>query len=265
MILKPIAPPTPIASFVKSITVIDFEGEENYMLDLFADGFPGIIYQQSEAMISQEKDIKYLESLVFHGLTLTPSKLALKGQKPVIIYQLYPHITKSLFGFSGKELADGCLDLTLLPTVSKSRLAEKLSHAKNVEAQLALINDFLKSLLLDHTNYLEYEIHYATGEILAQKGQIQIRSIRESLGMTERTFERKFENHVGVSPKLFAKITQFQFALNQLYVGGFQKLSDIALDNGYADQSHFIRNFRRFTGFTPKEFTTNTAPFVASN
>ena len=72
--------------------------------------------------------------------------------------------------------------------------------------------------------------------------------------MSERTFQRLFESNVGISPKMFSRICQFHSAFQQLDEGRFTKLSDIAYQNGYADQSHMIRTFKEFTNVSPKEY-----------
>ncbi|MNY79127.1 DNA-binding transcriptional regulator ChbR [compost metagenome] len=53
---------------------------------------------------------------------------------------------------------------------------------------------------------------------------------------------------------LFGRICRFQASLNQLRAQSYDKLSDIAFEQEYADQSHFIRNFKEFTGLTPFQF-----------
>jgi AraC-like DNA-binding protein len=63
-----------------------------------------------------------------------------------------------------------------------------------------------------------------------------------------------FEKNIGVSPNEFRKIHQFNRAFRQLNNRQFQNLSDIAYENGYADQSHYIRTFKAFTNITPKEY-----------
>ena len=65
---------------------------------------------------------------------------------------------------------------------------------------------------------------------------------------------RLFRQEVGISPKKFAKIIQFQASLEQLSKEEYFKLSQIAYDKGFADQSHFIRIFRQYTGNTPSAF-----------
>ena len=78
--------------------------------------------------------------------------------------------------------------------------------------------------------------------------------IQKDICVTERTLQRIFEKNIGVSPNQFRKIHQFNRAFRQLNNRQFQNLSDIAYDNDYADQSHYIRAFREFTNITPKEY-----------
>jgi AraC-like DNA-binding protein len=63
-----------------------------------------------------------------------------------------------------------------------------------------------------------------------------------------------FERNIGVAPNLYRRICQFNSAFTQLNIRNHQKLSDIAFQNGYADQSHYIRSFKEFTNITPKEY-----------
>jgi len=95
--------------------------------------------------------------------------------------------------------------------------------------------------------------------IIQHKGQITVTDICKEYNITERTFERKFIAETGLSPKQFAKIIQFAQSLEQITVKDFTKLTDVVYANGYADQSHFIRVFKAFTGKTPKKFNARLA------
>jgi AraC-like DNA-binding protein len=68
-----------------------------------------------------------------------------------------------------------------------------------------------------------------------------------------KQFERIFSKYVGVNPKKFASIVRFQNVL-QTNSKGKRRLSQIAVYNGYYDQSHFIHDFKSLTGLTPKAF-----------
>jgi AraC-like DNA-binding protein len=80
------------------------------------------------------------------------------------------------------------------------------------------------------------------------------KELQQKTQLSERSLERKFKDSVGISPKLFARIIRFQETLNQMRNNKYEKLSDIAYENDYADQAHFIRVFKEFTGFSPLDF-----------
>jgi AraC-like DNA-binding protein len=63
-----------------------------------------------------------------------------------------------------------------------------------------------------------------------------------------------FERHIGLTPNMYRRVSQFNSAFWQLNSRQFSKLSDIAFHNGYADQSHYIRSFKEFTNLTPGEY-----------
>lgn len=69
-----------------------------------------------------------------------------------------------------------------------------------------------------------------------------------------RQLERLYNKYVGVSAKAFLTLNRFHKSLNQLLYADYEKFSDLAFDNDYFDQMHFIKEFKRFTGNTPKNF-----------
>lgn len=74
-------------------------------------------------------------------------------------------------------------------------------------------------------------------------------ALAAELGLSLRTFERRLSRRVGLSPARFRQILRFFVAYRRLRSP--QPLTGVAHDSGYADQSHFIRDFRRFTGLRP--------------
>jgi AraC-like DNA-binding protein len=74
-------------------------------------------------------------------------------------------------------------------------------------------------------------------------------------GWTERQFRRRFQEVVGIGPKVFSRIVRFQRTLRAIDRTG---LLPAALDGGYYDQAHFIHDFRSFTGETPAAYSSRT-------
>jgi len=94
-------------------------------------------------------------------------------------------------------------------------------------------------------------------------GLIPLKRIQAELHVTERTFQRLFEFQVGVSPKMFNRICQFHAAFQQVRQHQCSKLSDIAFETGYSDQSHLSRTFKEFTNYSPGEYLKMAAGFQA--
>lgn len=80
---------------------------------------------------------------------------------------------------------------------------------------------------------------------------IRVKDIAQREIISEKQVTRIFNNRVGVSARTFMKIIRFQKALKMMSTKQAANLVDIALEAGYYDQSHFIRDFYQFTGTNP--------------
>lgn len=103
---------------------------------------------------------------------------------------------------------------------------------------------------------------WATQVIRAGKGCSSLVCIQKELGLSERGLQRLFETSVGLTPRMYGRICLFDAAFQALERRRYTRLSDIAYEQGYADQSHFIRAFKEFTGFTPGEYLGKAAPYM---
>ena len=80
-------------------------------------------------------------------------------------------------------------------------------------------------------------------------------------GMSAKTLERRFRNEVGLTPKMFQRVVRFRMAFRMLehQRGGGARIAAAA---GYYDQAHMIRDFRQFTGTSPREFFRPETPLA---
>lgn len=90
--------------------------------------------------------------------------------------------------------------------------------------------------------------------VYESNGLIKVNEMRERTGYTERYINKVFIEEMGFSPKLFCKIIQFQRALEILNYGTPESMTDTAMALGYYDQPHFIRDFSKYAGITPKKY-----------
>ncbi|HEV7738536.1 MAG TPA: helix-turn-helix domain-containing protein, partial [Chlamydiales bacterium] len=80
-------------------------------------------------------------------------------------------------------------------------------------------------------------------------------------GITSRYLQKLFFQYTGLSPKLYTKIHRFQNSL-RLVTKKDTSLTSVAYDCGYFDQSHFIREFKSFTGLTPSGYSSESSPIT---
>jgi AraC-like DNA-binding protein len=126
----------------------------------------------------------------------------------------------------------------------------RLAQVSGIAQQVACVARFLIKLVR-HGKEPDAVVTQALSLIAETKGQISVESLAAALPISGRQLERKFTQHVGLSPKAFCRITRFQQA--KCLLEGMRGTSgcDLAYACGYYDQTHLIREFRWFTGQTP--------------
>jgi AraC-like DNA-binding protein len=89
--------------------------------------------------------------------------------------------------------------------------------------------------------------------IVESGGLIAIGTLVDETGWSQKHLISKFREHIGLAPKTFARVMRFGRAVDRLRRGERMNLTELALDCGYYDQSHFDRDFRAFAGVTPTD------------
>ena len=250
MIARDIKPEIRIANYVDRILVIEFSGlSTGFDLPLYANGVPTILFISQRGRIGKT----VAAHLTLFGQTVIPQNLSLPEGTTLIAYFFKPYSLLSLFRVAAWELTDKPVDLGLLTPNSANELQERLLNAESTESTIKLMDDFVSCLIARSKPDCPV-IKYATTKIIANPSKEVLISVQKELRMTERTFQRNFESKIGVAPNQYRRIAQFNSGFYQLNRRKFNKLSDIAFDWGYADQSHYIRAFKEFTNLTPSEY-----------
>jgi len=245
-----IVPHESITRYVKNILVYHHHDENvPTVLPFFADGYPGIIYHTATNRMTLAPSCRIMKPFFLYGQTLQPIALTIDGPFSMVIFQLYPFALRGLYAIDSKSLNDDCFDLTTLEIDTVQKLHAEVS----VDNYVSLITAYLTAkigTITDQDDLIKKSIRL----ILKSNGTISIKEITEKLNVTERSLQRLFKLEAGISPKKFCKIIQFQASLEQLNSEEYLKLGQIAHEKGFADQSHFIRIFRYYTGQTPSSF-----------
>ncbi len=245
-------PPSSIGKYVRYFWVLENDTpiKSFRTLSPLADGCPGIFFQQASAGTFYDASNKILPEIYLYGQTITPAEFYIRGNFKTLGVCFFPYALKSIFGLNASELTDDCLDITLLT----KQLKEQLVNATSTHQQTEIFSSYIAAQIKQKNPTLDGETEYALRQLIKLKENVSLKNLREKLKLSERALERKFSQQIGISPKLFSKVCQFQASLHQLRQKNYTNLSDIAYDNGYADQSHFIRSFKSFAGISPLQF-----------
>lgn len=134
-----------------------------------------------------------------------------------------------------------------------SSLEQELAHIENTYAKIAALEQALLTRIAatENTEILSRPI--AT-DILKARGVIRVRELLRAHAMDARRLQRIFLEEMGVTAKVFARIVRFNHAKKMIETNPDIDLLALTYECGYADQSHFTRNFREMFGITPADF-----------
>ncbi len=163
---------------------------------------------------------------------------------------LTPGGARRFFGIPMSELAGRAVSLRdLLPTRYRD-LDERLAELPSWDARL----DQVETLLLERLQEADVATQitdFAQRRIEACGGAIEMGALARELGYSRKHVIHLFREHVGVTPKLLARIIRFDRLMQYLRSGRTGRWSELALAFGYYDQSHLVRDVQQFTGTTP--------------
>jgi AraC-like DNA-binding protein len=259
-----IIPPDALKPFIKYFWVLESNGIDHApkTFGAIVDGSPGVIMVQSEQEAFCDEQNKKLPDIFLYGQTTKPVSFTSAGRLNAVGICFQPHALKSVFGFDADELTGSCVDLNLIGNKTQSKLSELILNTESLKDQVRALSFYLAEQIRNNNRGVDEITKYAIAQIVQSGGNVSLKELQQKLQLSERSLERKFKQTIGLSPKLFSRICRFQESLKQMRKTDYDKFSDIAYENNYADQSHFIRVFKEFTGFSPNEFKKQSSEVV---
>ena len=132
-------------------------------------------------------------------------------------------------------------------------IGERILSANATSERIEMIETFLLKKLTEK-QCIDNVVKSTVETILMANGKFSVNEFSKKSGINRRQLARKFSYTIGLSPKQLSKTIRIQAALKSLLTKEVKSLTDLAYENEYFDQAHFIKDFKEFTGLTPKEF-----------
>lgn len=157
-----------------------------------------------------------------------------------------------LFGIPMSELSGRIVSIRDVLPVRHRNLGERLQDVSNWDARFDLLDCALADCLAEACEKTKI-VSWAVRRIEQSGGALDVRALASQMGYSRKHVITMFRDQVGIPPKLLARIVRFHRLVKHLRHGGGGTWADLALEFGYYDQAHLVRDVRQFTGITPTE------------
>ena len=229
-------PPPALAAYVSCVWEQRVGATSDvYEQPVFPDGCIDLVAVDGDAFVAGPATGPVVASMSPHSITVgvrlrrgaAPAILGLSAHGLVDLNVSFGDV----WGRSGAVIADRIADA--LPQHRLDRLTElvvgRLEQGGELDRQVAAVSALLES-----------------------QPARSLDDLRDATGLSSRQLRRRVVDTVGYSPRLLAGVLRFQrFLRSARATVGDRDLSRLAVESGYADQSHLTRECRRFTGRTP--------------
>jgi AraC-like DNA-binding protein len=239
---------------VECLRIAEYSGEEAVAIKVSPNGVPGLVFHQNEGRSALEQIITHSghtscpPPLFLYGPGIEPSVMHYKSGTSTTVQVVFkPHALKTLLGINASRLSNGW---TELHEFWAEDLESQLMEAKNEQERMTFLTNFLVAKFKQakpRDTLVEESLHVIHTHI----GSIHVKDVLAYVHLSERQFERRFTQTVGLSPHVYIRVKRFNEAIRLIKTGQFERLTDVACALNFFDQSHFIRDFKAFSGMTP--------------
>ena len=177
----------------------------------------------------------------------------------LVAARLHPLGAARIFGFAVPRAANSIVELERLVGPHSQDLRTVLRAADGPASRFAILENYLRERLSSSLAIPAF-VTEATARLEQAHGRIRVASLHEDLAVSRKHLAVSFNRYVGLSAKAYARVRRFVSALDRLRSATEVEWSRIAVEAGYSDQSHLVRDFRRVGAATPTEYLRRFAP-----
>ncbi|CAN5543952.1 hypothetical protein BH23BAC1_BH23BAC1_45920 [soil metagenome] len=184
-----------------------------------------------------------------------------QGKFKILNIQFKPIGFSSIFQIPAALINDQFFDAEEVLNQELQELHEKL-HENITFREMVFSAEkfFLGKLASNQTLYKSESIRKASNSLITEPNNYSMEQLAYHSNMSLKTFERKFTDLVGISPKLYARIRRFNQALALKQYHKELTWLDVCVKTGYFDLNHLNKDFKAFAGNPPASFFKNTHP-----
>lgn len=241
-----------------------FKNNQPLNVPTFPIGCPQLIFHKKKPLYIPELK-SYQPILSISGQVNYPAHLSSDGNTNMITIVFQPYALAAFLHLPISLLHNLEISGYDLENKQLNELATRIFDCEDEFLCIDIIEQWLLTTIINTPNkkvaYNLKRITAALNELLL-KPETSVNSLADIACLSKKQFERLFYTTVGSLPKEYARIVRFQKSLKLLqHCSDNINFTQIAYQSGYADQSHYIREFKQFSGYTPSELLNVCTPY----
>ena len=248
-----ITPAKELGKYIECFWTVEDEDRTPAIQKIVPDGFPEMIFHFGDPyQIKLNSKWAKQSSCLLGGQITHCFYLKNTGASNILGIKFRPTSVGLLFDIDMHPLTDRVVSLRTLGHPELRTIESLVQKAHLHNERIELVSTYLSNKLrvVDPG-----PISNAVDKILSSNGTMSVREICEATACSERQLERLFRRYVGLSPKLYSRIIRFTYIFQHVRLSTKMNGSELGIASGYYDQSHFIRNFKAFTGEDPSQYS----------
>jgi len=182
------------------------------------------------------------------GQMTQPILISPTGLVELIGIRFHPGGTVPFFRLPMHELTNRVVELGSVARALEAKLKAATEGCHRLADKIADLEHLLMNLLLESKT--DFRLLRIASKIVERAGSLSIDDLADGSGLSNRQLERRFLNDVGLGPKLLSRILRFQQVFRAVEANRMS-WPEVAIDCGYYDQAHLIKDFRQFANQTP--------------
>lgn len=251
MFFERIKPPDHLCDIIECYWIIENEDRTPVTQKIIPDGFVELIFHYRDPYrISIDGSWTTQVRSLLAGQIDKHFYLENCGRSGIFGIKLQPTALTQLFGLNMKAYTNRVVDLSKVNEITMEGLEVLLVSEGVHEEKIEAVNRYFENAM----RYISLNniIGAIVKKVIAVHGMISVAELSDLARVGERQLENLFKKYVGLSPKLYARIIRFSYIFE--LINEKKSWSDLAYEAAFYDQSHFIRNFRDFTGENPADY-----------
>lgn len=254
-----IKPSPALAPYIRYYWILQDDADSPVSERTMPIGCIQMIFHKGSRLLLQNESRLQPQSFIC-GQSIGYTDVQSTGRLEMITVVFQPYTAKAFLRVPGHLLRGLHVATDEVEDVELCDLAKQVADTADNGICIRLIEQFFIRRLYSFDNYNLKRMSAVLHKI-DEAAQVNIPQLSDIACLSNKQFGRVFADYVGTTPKEFLRIVRMQRALLMLQQQADVPFAQVAYECGFFDQSHMIKEFRLFSGYTPAEFLSVCAPY----